>query len=65
MAKKKTATDEKPTHRVKTPVRHDGDDYAPGETITLEEEQAAAMGNDVVEPLRSKEATSTDSGATK
>jgi hypothetical protein len=51
MAKKKS-TDEKPTHKVKTPVRHDGDDYAPGETITLTEEQAAAMGNDVVEPIR-------------
>jgi hypothetical protein len=53
MAKKKTP-DEKPTHRVRTPVRHDGEDYAPGETITLDEEQAAAIGSDVVQPLRQK-----------
>jgi hypothetical protein len=62
MAKKK-ATDEKATHRVKTPVRHNGDDYLPGETIALAQEDAEAMGNDVVEPLRSKENAGSDGAA--
>jgi hypothetical protein len=40
-----------PKYRVKTPVRHDGDDFGPGETIELSKKQADAMGSDVVDPI--------------
>ncbi|MBZ5533087.1 MAG: hypothetical protein LAO20_16780 [Acidobacteriia bacterium] len=40
-----------PKFSVKTPVRLDGDDYAPGESIELTAKQAAAMGEDVVTPI--------------
>jgi hypothetical protein len=55
--------DEKPTHRVKTPVRHNGEDYAIGDKITLSKKHADAMGSDVVEPLRTKEEAGNGSGA--
>jgi hypothetical protein len=36
---------------VKTPVRHDGDDFAPGDTIDLTKKQADAIGSDVLDPI--------------
>jgi len=32
-----------PTYIVKSPIRHDGEDYAPGEQIDLSAKQAQAM----------------------
>jgi hypothetical protein len=43
-----------PKFKVKTPVRHNGDDFAPGETIDLTQKQAEEMGADVVESISSK-----------
>jgi hypothetical protein len=40
-----------PKFKVKTPVRHDGDDFAPGDTIELTKKQADAIGPDVLDPL--------------
>jgi hypothetical protein len=50
-----------PSYKVKTPVRKDGTDYAPGEAIQLSVKEANAMGTDVVE--RVKEAASNGDGA--
>lgn len=40
-----------PSYKVKTPVRKDGTDFAPGETIELSVKDAKAMGPDVVERI--------------
>jgi hypothetical protein len=40
-----------PTYKVKTPVRKDGTDFAPGETIELSVKEAKAIGTDVVERI--------------
>jgi hypothetical protein len=40
-----------PKFKVKTPVRHDGDDFAPGDTIELTKKQADVIGSDVLDPM--------------
>jgi hypothetical protein len=52
-----------PSYTVRTPIRKDGEDYAPGEKIDLSEKQAAAIAH-AVEPAReSKASASAAAGA--
>ncbi|HKV94888.1 MAG TPA: hypothetical protein VJW20_20250 [Candidatus Angelobacter sp.] len=36
-----------PTFKVKTPLRHDGKDYAPGDTVDLSAKEAKAISHAV------------------
>lgn len=42
-----------PKYLVKSPLRHDGQDYEPGETVDLTKKQAEAMPA-TVEPVEKK-----------
>jgi hypothetical protein len=53
-----------PSYKVKSPVRKDGTDFAPGETIDLSVKEAKEMGPDVVERVElGKESTSNGNGS--
>lgn len=42
--------------RVKTPLRKDGNDYGPGDTIDLTKKEAVAIGSDVLDPINDPKA---------
>jgi hypothetical protein len=44
-----------PSYKVKSPVRKDGTDFAPGETIDLSVKEAKEMGPDVVERAKASD----------
>jgi hypothetical protein len=46
-----------PKYRVKTPIRHDGEDFGPGDTIELTQRQAEAIGADTLEPINEPKGT--------
>jgi hypothetical protein len=54
-----------PKFKVNTPVRHDGEDYAPGDTIDLTKKQADAIGSDTLDAINDPKAAANGDGAAK